>query len=130
GEARTEFAMNFVTNLWGGRRSAASTRARYQTPRHLKTLYLLMHGHIRRSEDIDRAGKGVYSPGLRDKAQDSRNGLFDLLNKIPGKEAFLALQEISRSHPEAESRPWFAHLAKVKAEQDSDIAPWMPAQVR
>jgi hypothetical protein len=85
---------------------------------------------IRRSEDIDRAGKGVYSPGLRDNAQDSRNGLFDLLNKIPGKKAFLALQEISQSHPEVESRPWFAHLAKVKAEQDSDIAPWMPAQVR
>ncbi|MFK0689893.1 hypothetical protein ACFX5Q_17030 [Mesorhizobium sp. IMUNJ 23033] len=130
GEARTEFAMSFVTNLWGGRRSEASTRARYQTPRHLKTLYLLMHGHIRRSEDIDRAGKGIYSPGLRDNAQDSRNGLFDLLNKIPGKEAFLALQEISQSHPEVESRPWFAHLAKVKAEQDSDIVPWMPAHVR
>ncbi|ESY78099.1 hypothetical protein X740_21240 [Mesorhizobium sp. LNHC221B00] len=130
GEARTEFAMSFVTNLWGGRRSAASTRAKYQTPRHLKTLYLLMHGHIRRSEDIDRAGKGVYSPGLRDNAQDSRNGLFDLLNKIPGKEAFVALQEISQSHPEVESRPWFAHLAKVKAEQDSDIASWTPGQVR
>lgn len=130
GEARTEFAMSFVTNLWGGRRSSASTRTRYQTPRHLKTLYLLMHGHIRRSEDIDRAGKGVYSPGLRDNAQDSRNGLFDLLNSIPGKEAFLALQEISQSHPEVESRPWFTHLAKVKAEQDADIAPWMPAQMR
>lgn len=130
GEAQTQFAMSFVTNLWGGRRSAASIRTRYQTPRHLKTLYLLMHGHIRRSEDIDRAGNGVYSPGLRDNAQESRNGLFDLLNEIPGKEAFLALQEISQSHPEVESRPWFAHLAKVKAEQDSDIAPWMPAQVR
>jgi len=127
---RTYFAMNFVTNLWGGRRSAASTRAKYQTPQHLKTLYLLMHGHIRESEDIERAGTGVYSPELRDHAQDSRNGLLTLLNKIPGKEAFLALQEISKSHPEETSRPWFTHLAKMKAKQDADMLPWTPSQVR
>jgi hypothetical protein len=127
---RISFAMSFVTNLWGGRRSSASTRPRYQTPRYLKTLYLLMHGYIRRSDDIDRAGTGVYSPGLRDHAQDSRNGLFELLDKIPGKEAFLALQEISQHHPEESSRPWFTHLAKVKAMQDADIVPWTPSQVR
>lgn len=129
-DEQTSFAMNFVTNLWGGRRSSASTRAKFQTPQHLTTLYLLMHGHIRRSEDIERANTGVYSPNLRDNAQDSRNGLFNLLNKIPGKEAFLALQEISKSHPEESSRPWFTHLAKVKAEQDADIVPWTPTQVR
>jgi hypothetical protein len=127
---RTSFAMNFVTNLWGGRRSSASTRAKFQTPQHLKSLYLLMHGHIRLSEDIERAGTGVYSPELRDHAQDSRNGLFSLLNKIPGKEAFLALQDISKSHPDESSRPRFIHLAHVKAEQDADILPWAPSQVR
>lgn len=130
GEPQTEFAMNFVTKLWGGRRSSAGTRTKYHTPAHLKTVYLLMHRHIRQCEDIERAGTGVYSPGLRDKAQDSRNGLFDLLNGIPGKEAFFALQEISQAHPEAELRPWFIHLAKTKAERDADIGPWTPANVR
>ncbi len=89
-----------------------------------------MHKHIRRNEDIDRVGKGVFSPGLRDNAQDARDSLFTLLNKIPGKEAFLALEEISRVHPEESARSWFVLHAKTKAQQDADIRPWAPSQVQ
>ena len=57
--------------------------------------YLLMHQYIRREEDIERAGKGVYSPGLRDDAQEARNRLFSELNNLSGKDAFLAMKEIA-----------------------------------
>lgn len=128
---RTAFAMNFVTHLWGGRRSETTgARSAFHTPQHLKALYLLMHKYIRQSADIDRSEGGVYSPGLRDDAQDSRNSLFEFLNKIPGKDAFLAVEEISKAHPEEASRPWFISLTKRKAEQDADIQPWSPAHVR
>jgi len=128
---RTFFAMTFVTHLLGShRRDGSSVRQAFKTPEYLKTLYLLMHEHIRRKEDINRVGTGAYSPGLRDTAQDARRRLFDLLNKIPGKESFLALSEIAKAHPEEASRPWIFLNAKKKAEQDGDIEPWSPSQVR
>jgi len=128
---RTLFAMNFVTHLWGDRRgNEATVREAFKKPEYLKSLYLLMHEHIRRKEDINRAGTGAYSPGLRDYAQDARRSLFDLLNQIPGKESFLALMDIAEAHPEETSRPWIMHLAKTKAEQDGDIESWSPSQVR
>ena len=128
---RTLFAMTFVTHLWGGNRgNGTAVRQAFRTPEYLKSLYLLMHEHIRHKEDIDRAGTGVYSPGLRDNAQDARNSLFELLKQIPGKESFLALTDIAKMHPEEASRPWVLLYAKTKAEQDGDIEPWSPSQVR
>jgi len=128
---RTLFAMNFVTHLCGSHGGDGGTgREAFKKPEHLKSLYLLMHEHIRRKEDISRVGTGVYSPGLRDDAQDARNSLFELLKQIPGKESFLALMDIAKLHPEKASRPWILLHAKTKAEQDGDIKPWSPSQVR
>lgn len=130
-EQQTLFAMIFVTQLLGGRRSGGSAvRQAFKTPEHLKSLYWLMYEYIRREDDIDRAGKGVYSPQLRDDAQDARDNLFKLLNQIPGKESFLALMEIAKTHPNEQSRQWMMLQAKTKAEQDGDIETWSPKQVR
>jgi hypothetical protein len=128
---QTEFAMTFVTRLLEGRGSGTTgVRQTYVTPKHLKELFLLMHTYIREDEDINRIGGGVYSPGLRDEAQDARDALFNQLKRIPGKEAFVALDEIAKQHPKARTRPWLASYAKTKAEQDADITPWSPVQVR
>ena len=129
-QERTSAAMEYVVHLWGGRGyGPARVRQAFQIPQHLKTLYLLMHEHIRRQDDVDRSGTGAYAPDLRDRAQEARNGLFTLLNEIPGKDAFLALGEISEAHPEESSRPWFRLHAKEKAERDADIEPWSASQV-
>lgn len=128
---QTEFAMTFVTRLSAGRRSETTgVRQAYMTPKHLKELFLLMHTYIREDEDINRIGSGVYTPGLRDEAQDARDALFNQLKRIPGKEAFVALDEIAKQHPKAQSRPWLASYAKTKAEQDADFPAWSPVQVR
>jgi len=130
-EERTSTAMIFITQLLGGRRSGSSqVREAYRTPTHLKSLYLLMLHHIKRNEDIERANMGAYSPGLRDDAQDARDRLFRLITETPGKDAFLAIQEIASVHPDERSRPWFRIQAKTKAEADADNLPWTPAQVR
>ena len=130
-EQRTTFAMIYLTQLMGNRRNRNSgVREEYRTPHHLKLLYLLMHHYIRRAEDIERAGKGVYSPGLRDDAQEARDQIFALLKEMPGKDAFLALEEISIAHPDEQSRPWFKLYAKTKAELDADNPPWSPEQIR
>jgi hypothetical protein len=128
---QTEFAMNFIVRYLGGRRPETSgVRHTFATPKHLKELFLLMQMYVREDEDVDRTGGGVYSPGLRDKAQDARDALFNQLKQVPGKEAFVALSEIAVQHPNAGSRPLLASFARGKAEQDADLTAWSPAQLR
>lgn len=126
----TLFAMRFITALIGGRRERRSARQAYRTVEHIKALYLLMHQYVRKEDDIERTGKGVYSPGLRDDAQDARNALLSFIHETPGKEAFLALTEMSRVHPAEADRPWLAFHAKEKAARDADTSAWLPGQVR
>lgn len=127
---KTEFAMRFITSLLGHRHDGRGARQAYRTVAHMKTLYLLISQYVREQEDIERAGKGVYSPELRDNAQDARNTLFAFIRDAPGKESFLALSEIAQHHPNEAARPWMASYAKSKATQDGDATPWHPARVR
>jgi len=119
-------AQLFVTALMGGRHGAGRGPAMgsYRTAQILKSLYVLMHRYIRSSDDIERAGTGVYSPGLRDDAQDGRNSIFNLLAEIPGKETYIALKELARDHPNEGSRDWMEKLAYRRAEADGDLPPW------
>ena len=124
-------AQVFVTALIGSRHrpEGAPSVGNFRTPRHLKALYVLMHQHISTSEDIDRAGGGVYSPGLRDDAQDSRNALFHLLSEIPGKETYVALTELIKDHPDPNYRPSMVRWAQDRALADGDLEPWTARQV-
>jgi hypothetical protein len=90
----------------------------------------LMLKNISMKEDIRRAGTGAYSPGLRDDAQRARDSLAEWIRSTPGKEAFLALVEIGKAHPEEAYKPWFTQQAKSKAESDADLVAWTPIQVR
>lgn len=127
---QTDFMISFANALLGGRHGGSRTRTAYRSIEHLKALYLLLHAYVRQSEDIERAGNGVYSPGPRDDAQDGRDALFGLIRETPGKAAFIALMEISLAHPAEGLRPWMAFHAKTKAEQDADLAAWSLQQVR
>lgn len=126
---RTVFTMTYVTYLLGGRHTESRVRKAFRTPAVLKRLYILVHEHVRISEDVERAGKGVYSPGLRDNAQDARERLVNILGEIPGSDAYLALKEIADRHPAPHARPWFALRARTKAEVDSERPVWTAPQV-
>jgi hypothetical protein len=128
---RTCFAMHAITHLVGGRSDGGiKPRQNFVSAQHLGDLYALMHEHIRRGEDIDRMGGGVYSPELRDDAQDARDGLLGLLDRIPGKATFLTLSKLADSHPEESLRPYLMQRASRRAEADGDLSPWKAAQVR
>ncbi|HDR9159253.1 TPA: hypothetical protein QDB05_005829 [Burkholderia vietnamiensis] len=127
---QTKLALAFIVALVGGRSQVGSARQAFRTIEHMKSLYLLMARYIRPQDDIDRAGQGVFSPGLRDDAQDARNALIAFIRETPGKEAFLALLEMGRAHPDEGSRPWMSYHAKTKAAADADIDAWTPSQVQ
>lgn len=126
-----EVAQLFVVALVGTRRSSQMGKGieDYRTAEHLKRLYILMHRFIRVADDIERAGKGVYSPGLRDGAQDARNELFSMLSDIPGKATYLALRNLVQEHPNPAARSWMGTLAQRRAEADGDLEPWLVEQV-
>lgn len=125
----TDFVMSYVTHLLGSRHSSSRVRTGFRSPRILMRLYLLVHEHVRSQEDIERANQGVYSPGLRDSAQDAREHLVRILQGVPGRDAYLALQTISEAHPVPSLRPWFAMQARSKAEADSERPAWSAEQV-
>ncbi len=128
---RTIFAMTFVTQLLGGRMGGgAFARQLFKRPDHLKSLYLLMVKHIRYEDDLKCSGNGAYTPRLRDHAQETRSSLFNMLRSIPGKEAFLMLQELAEDHPTEDFRPMILHYAMTKAEEEGDLTSWTPQQVR
>ena len=129
-ETATHTAQIFITSLMGGRRSDGCPQVgRYRTAVHLKALYLLMHRYIRAREDVDRSGGGVYSPALRDDAQDARNRLFSLLSEKPGKESYLVIKQLAHDHPDPDYRPWMTKQAYKRAEDDGDLEPWTAEQV-
>ncbi|WP_440811694.1 NACHT domain-containing protein [Pseudomonas syringae] len=127
-EKKAKFAMLCLIALVGDR-TASRCRQNYKTVEHAKALYLLTHTYVRIADDIDRAGKGVYSPELRDDAQHARDGLLAFIRETPGKEAFLALLEIAKSHPSESLRPWSELYAQQKATTDSQTPPWEPEKV-
>ena len=127
-------AQLLVTRLMGTRRSSGAGtgdgRRDFRNAKDLKALCLLIHRHVRVEDDIMRAGKGVYSPELRDDAQDARNSLFDMLCGIRGKATYVALRELERDHPHAKYRPRMKELAYKRAVEDADLEPWSAKQVR
>lgn len=116
-----EFAARFVVALVGGRHNAAGPAiGAWREPRHLKSLYLLMHLHVRIAEDIDRANGGAYSPELRDDAQDARDALFARLAEIPGQASYNEILQLAAEHPAPRYRVWMRRRAHDRAVEDSE----------
>lgn len=124
-------ARQFITALMGNRYGGDSgaNLGSFVTPAHLKSLYVLMHRHIRVEEDIDRSGDGASAPPVLDDAQDARDRLFGLLAEVPGKPAYVALNDLIEEHPDPRLRAWMAKRARKRAEQDGNLEPWTAKQV-
>lgn len=124
------FAQRFVVALLGDRHGTGTRVGAYRNAHDLKTLYVLMHCYIRVADDIERAGKGVYSPMLRDDAQEARNRLFNMLVEVPGPEAYAAIKALEAEHPEPGYRRWMGVRARERATADGDEPAWSVEQVR
>ncbi|TDU32834.1 hypothetical protein DFR24_2242 [Panacagrimonas perspica] len=125
-----DFFTAFLCHLTGGRYERPSRiRGAFRQPACLRTLYLLAHAYIPLSGDIDRSRGGAYTPTARDEARHARENLLQMLRPIRGKESFLALDEISRAHPDLSYRYWVRAIARDRAVQDSDLTAWSEKQV-
>jgi hypothetical protein len=125
----SEQAQQFAVALLGGRHGDGRMIGAFRTPAYLKALYVLMHRFVRAAEDIERAGKGVYSPTMRDDAQDARERLFRMLAETPGADAYAAIKALENDHPEPDHRPWMAARARERAIADADEPLWSSEDV-
>ncbi|MEN9355433.1 MAG: hypothetical protein RL318_2758, partial [Fibrobacterota bacterium] len=129
--SQIEFMMQCISRIGGSRRrSPLIARDSFHEAKHLKELHRLAHHHIRIEEDIDRSRGGDYSLNLRDYAQDAREAFLEILTKMPGKDAYLALQDIAAETHNPHMRAWILKRAKAKAEHEGDLDVWQPEQVR
>jgi len=102
----------------------------YLAPNHLRRFIPLVYQYVRPADDIDRLGKGAYSPTTRDEAQSFRDGLLDRLAQIESSNAAQALLELASEPILAPHRDWILHLLDKRAEQQSDLPPWEEEDVR
>lgn len=132
GLARSEaamFAQRFVVGLLGDRHGSGTRVSAYRNAQDLKVLYILMHRYICVDEDIERANKGVYTPTLRDNAQDARDTLFNMLATLPGAEAYAAIKALKDEHPEPDYRRRMERWAHERATADADEPLWTVGDV-
>lgn len=121
----------FICHLIGKRDSinGKAGRNKFKEIKYLKKLYSLMHKYIRLDDDIDRANSGVYSPELRDDAQDARDLLFKYLKEVPCAESYYAIKDLLKEHPSGNRRIWLEKTAHNIALSCGDLEPWNIEQV-
>ncbi|MGC2458588.1 MAG: hypothetical protein WA435_11410 [Gallionellaceae bacterium] len=102
----------------------------YLQPNALTRLIPLVHRHVRVTEDLERGGRGVYSPGDRDHAQDFRSRLLEMLVSSKEPEADATLRNLLDNPILSSSRDWILHLLDGRKYLLVDDAPWEPRDVR
>jgi hypothetical protein len=99
------------------------------TPAMLLALVRLGYAEVRLTDDINRAGGGVYSPTARDEAQNGREAVLGALLARTGAEAWAIKQNMR-------SDPLFAHfsdrldqVARAKAASEAEGQPMVDSDL-
>ena len=97
----------------------------------LRKMLHLTFQYVRYEDDINRAGGGVFSPEIRDDAQDFRDTLFNhLVARCSGEEAHRAMIELSADTAlDDYTRGIFRMRARRCAETDAKIPAWEPDEI-
>ncbi|EXB49425.1 NACHT domain-containing protein [Acinetobacter sp. 1000160] len=121
----------FICQLMGKRDSinGKAGNNKFKEVKYLKKLYSLMHKYIKLDDDIERANSGVYSPGLRDDAQEARDLIFTYLKEVPSAESYYAIKDLLKEHPSGNRRIWLEKTAHNIALSCGDSEPWSIEQV-
>ena len=92
----------------------------------LASFVSLAYRHIRPEDDVTHVG--VYSPGLRDHAQDFRSRLLQELLNIRTKEGFNIQGELLSDPALKSIHPWISDRLRTFADLNPEIGPLSPDQ--
>ena len=93
----------------------------------LGQLVRLAYASVRVEDDI--VHEGVYSPGPRDRAQDARRRLHDMLIEMPGPEAYRVQMELANDELFASRSDRLKMHARRRAAENAEFAPYRPDDV-
>jgi hypothetical protein len=94
----------------------------------LERLVAIAFRTIRTEDDHNRRSGEVFSPDARDNAEHARSAAFNQLTAIPGRATFDALLRLAENPDFPIPKPRLNELAGARAAQDSESAPWLPAE--
>jgi hypothetical protein len=92
----------------------------------MEGLVSVAFAYIQVADDVDHSDGKVFSPGLRDRAQNSRDGLFRQLTLVPGPATVAAMRRIAAIPGVPISSETIERLCWERAASDSEGAPWPP----
>lgn len=95
----------------------------------LEKLIVFAYDRIQPATDLDHTGGKVYSPGLRDHAQDARNGAIQKLARMPGAATARALNQLMNLPSPPIPKENLAKLIVSHAQSDAESAAWTSTDV-
>jgi hypothetical protein len=95
----------------------------YEKIEVLGELVPLIYKFVKGEDDIP-ARSGVYTPGVRDRAQSTRSHLLNVIFDTPGRESYEVLMNLSNKVTYSFSKDRMDYLAKERAALDAEFDPW------
>lgn len=99
----------------------------YERIEVLGELVPLIYNFVKVEDDI--RPKGVFTPGVRDGAQQTRSHLLNVIFNTPGRRSYDLLMKLSKTVSYSFSKDRMDYLAKERASLDAELDPWKGSAV-
>lgn len=94
----------------------------YERIEVLGELMPLIYQFVKVEEDVHH--EGVYSPGVRDRAEQTRSHLLNVIFDMPGRSSYDMLMNLSKTISDIFLKDRMNYLAKERAALDAEFEPW------
>lgn len=123
-----ETMINFCAALTGhGNPRFALAVRDFERIEVLGKLMPLIYKFVQSEEDAQH--EGVYSPGIRDHAQETRSNLLKVIFDTRGRSSYDVLMNLSKTVSDSYSKDRMDYLAKERAALDAEFEPWSGSAV-
>ncbi|BBA45237.1 TPA: hypothetical protein ACK3Q6_006452 [Burkholderia cepacia] len=123
-DGKTALVEPVLPQIFGSRFSLTPGRAVELDMPTLLRLVILAYRTVRMEEDNDRVNGGVYSPNLRDNAEEARSGAFKRLVETPGRPTYDALRQLETEPGFPVRKARLEMLERDRAALDSEMSAW------
>ena len=128
-EEQKETMINFCAALMDHRNPRFGRAAHdFERVEVLNDLLPLIYKFVKVEEDARHEG-GVYTPGTRDHAGETRSHLLGVIVNTPGRQSYDVLMNLANSVSFGYSKDRMDYLAKERAALDAELEPWSGAAV-
>ena len=122
-EEQKETMINFCSALTdhGNARFGLAVRD-YERIEVLAELMPLIYQFVKVEEDVHH--EGVYTPKVRDRAEQTRSNLLNVIFDTPGRLSYDVLMNLSKTVSDNFLKDHIDYLAKERAALDAEFEPW------